>query len=93
VTFLLAQKVGTASATQTITLTNNMTTTVNFTSITKTGDYQEKNSCGTSLAAGGTCTVTVRFTPKTTGTRTGTVTINNDAPGSPEIVTLTGTGQ
>ena len=45
------------------------------------------------VAAGGNCTIGVRFTPASVGVKTGTVTINDDASnGSPQTVNLTGEG-
>src|SRR5439155_23219900 len=49
-------------------------------------------TCGTSLAPGTSCTTSVKFTPTTTGTRTGTVTVNDSATGSPQTISLTGSG-
>jgi Cep192 domain 4 len=45
------------------------------------------------LAAGSRCTISVRFSPTATGTRTGTLEIADNANGSPQTVTLTGTGR
>jgi hypothetical protein len=45
------------------------------------------------VAAGGSCTITVTFTPTAIGTRTATVNIGDADPTGPQIVTLTGTGQ
>ena len=62
------------------------------TNIAASGDYAQTNTCGTSVAAGANCTISVTFTPTATGSRTGAVTINDNAAGSPHIVSLTGTG-
>jgi len=87
-----SQKVGTTSNPQTVTVTNNQTTTVTISSITITGDFAQTNTCGTSLAAGASCTMSVTFSPTKTGTRRGTITIMDTAYGSPQTVSLTGTG-
>jgi hypothetical protein len=55
-------------------------------------DFTQHNDCGTSLPAGGSCTITVTFTPQVMGARSGTLTIVDNAPGSPRIVSLSGTG-
>src|SRR5438094_9136782 len=47
---------------------------------------------GRSVAAGASCMVSVTFTPTATGTRTGTVTLNDNAPNTPQRISLTGTG-
>ena len=87
-----SQKVGTTSNPQTVTVTNNQTTTVTISSITVSGDFTQTNTCGTSLAAGASCAMSVTFSPTKTGTRRGTITITDTAYGSPQTVSLTGTG-
>jgi hypothetical protein len=57
-----------------------------------TGPFSETNTCGTSLAAGATCSVSVKFAPTTAGAATGTLSVNSSAPGSPLTVALSGTG-
>jgi len=86
------QVVGSTSAAQTVTLTNNQNVTLNFGSIVASGDFAETHTCGAFIGAGGTCTISVTFTPTAVGNRTGTLTINDDAPGSPQTVSLSGTG-
>jgi hypothetical protein len=75
-----------------VTLTNSGTATLTLTSIVPSGDYAQTNTCGGSVAAAGNCTISVTFTPTATGTRTGAITITDNASGSPHMVTLTGTG-
>jgi hypothetical protein len=86
------QLVTTSSATMPVTLKNSGSTTLNITSITESGDFTETNTCGTSVPAGMTCTITVTFKPTATGSRTGTISVSDDANGSPQAVPLTGTG-
>jgi hypothetical protein len=62
-------------------------------SIVASGDFAVVGTCGTSLASGASCAVSISFTPTATGTRTGTLQFVDDASGSPHAVTLTGTGQ
>jgi len=45
------------------------------------------------VAAGGTCTVKVTFTPIAKGTRPGSIKIVDQDPNSPQVVSLTGVGQ
>jgi Abnormal spindle-like microcephaly-assoc'd, ASPM-SPD-2-Hydin len=91
--FLGTYAVGVTSPTQTVTLTNNQSVALNIANVTGSGDFtQTNNTCGSSVAAQGTCTFTVSFTPTGLGTRTGQIVINDDAAGSPQIVNLTGTG-
>ena len=51
---------------------------------------RQTNNCGSSIAANGSCTVSVTFTPTATGARTGTLTVN--AGGVTNTVSLSGTG-
>ena len=87
------QSVGTTSAAQSVTLTNTGNAALGITSITASGDFAETDTCGSSVAAGASCTINVTFTPTATGTRTGAVTVADNAAGSPQTVSLTGTGQ
>jgi probable HAF family extracellular repeat protein len=88
--------IGTMSPTQTVTLTNVGTTTLTITGIaitgTNAGDFAQTHTCGSSLAAGASCAISVTFKPTQIGTRTGTLSITDNAPGSPQTVSLSGTG-
>ena len=88
--------VGTPSAVQTITLSNTGNGALNLTSIaitgTNSGDFSQTNTCGTSVAAGANCSISVTFKPTATGTRSASVSITDNASGSPQSVGLTGTG-
>ena len=44
------------------------------------------------LASGASCTINVTFTPSTTGSVTGTLSITDNAAGSPQAVSLSGAG-
>ncbi|WP_176441854.1 choice-of-anchor D domain-containing protein [Granulicella rosea] len=86
--------IGGTSATQTFTVTNTSTVAITVNKIALTGDYaQTATTCGGSLAAAATCTITVDFVPTATGSRTGTLTVANSSTGDPALVsTLTATG-
>jgi Bacterial Ig-like domain (group 3)/Abnormal spindle-like microcephaly-assoc'd, ASPM-SPD-2-Hydin/Beta-propeller repeat len=90
------QAVGTTSPPQNVTLTNTGSTRLNFTGISVTGlnkaNFSETNTCGTSIAAKASCTITVTFTPTVTGTVKAPLVISDDGGGSPQYVNLTGTG-
>jgi hypothetical protein len=86
------QTVGTASAPQTVTLTNSGTAALNITSIASTGDFAQINDCGSVVAAGMSCSITVTFTPTQIGAAAGTITIVDDAADSPQAVSLSGNG-
>ncbi|MBZ5687435.1 MAG: choice-of-anchor D domain-containing protein [Acidobacteriia bacterium] len=71
---------GTTSAAKTFTLTNNMTVALTGISIGTTGDFAvSATTCTTSLGAEAKCTISVIFTPKATGTRTGTLSASDSA--------------
>ena len=90
------QVVGTTSAVQTVTVTSNGSSALVLSGVAVSGDYAETDTCGGStgitLQVGSTCTISVTFTPTTTGTRAGAVTIKDNVTGSPQTITLTGTG-
>ena len=86
------QLVGTKSAAQTVTLTNTGNATLSITSIAHTGDFSDTTTCGTTVVAGASCTITVTFTPTTVNARTGTLSVTDNAPASPQVVSLSGTG-
>src|SRR5208337_760057 len=85
------------STTQTVTLGNGGGAALSITGLAisgaDAGDFAEiADTCGSSLAAGGTCTIGVTFTPSTAGQRTATLSITDNASGSPQAVSLSGTG-
>jgi hypothetical protein len=92
------EQVGLPSQLQ-VTLTNTGDTNLNVTKIQITGnnaaDFTQSNTCGTppfSVTAGANCVFTVTFNPTWTGARSGLLNITDNATGSPQKVTLTGTG-
>jgi hypothetical protein len=91
-----SQNVHTTSAAQAVTLSNtgNAPMTVTGVSIsgTNSSDFTVTNNCPTSVAANGSCTINVTFTPSGSGTRTATLTISDSAPGGQQTVSLSGTG-
>jgi hypothetical protein len=85
---------GLISALQTITLSNPGTATTTLTGVTSTSaEFAiQSSTCGSSLAAGASCTVSVSFGPSASGARTGALSVASSAPGSPLAIALTGTG-
>ncbi len=87
---------GTSSSPLTITLFNDpndpKAATVNFTGNLVKGDYTETDDCGSSLAPGGSCTLTVTFRPGIVGFDPGTITITYPV-GQTQTVHLRGTGR
>ncbi len=87
-----SQAVGTTSPAQPATLKNTGSGPLSITSIAVSGDFAQTNNCGSKVNPGASCTLNVTFKPTATGTRSGALTINDDAAGSPHKVLLTGTG-
>lgn len=87
-----AYAVGMSSAPKTATLTNHGTTTLKIVTPQVSGDYRLSSICPRNLAAGASCNVGAKFTPTTTGTRYGSLTIANSDGSSPQVLNLTGVG-
>jgi hypothetical protein len=91
-----SQPVNSASATQTVTITNSGNAALSIAGITiggpNAGDFSQSNTCGSSVAAGGSCTIAVTFTPKSAGSRAGSSSIANNAAGNSQTISLGGTG-
>jgi len=94
-----ATAIGTPTVAQTITLTNNTNSAITFTKAVVLNpvpaaaavDFAVTNtSCGTAVPALGSCTLSVVFTPTVTA-ESGTLTITDSDPSSPQTVALTGT--
>jgi hypothetical protein len=86
------QTVGTTSGSQPVALHNTGTAPLTIAGIGYTTNFGETNNCGASVAANGSCTINVTFTPKAAGPLSGTLTINDNSNNSPQKVALTGTG-
>jgi PQQ enzyme repeat len=86
------QFINATSAPQNMVLTNNQSVTLKISSITTTTDFNQTNTCGSTLAAGAACTITVTFTPSEIIVRQGSLTISDNASSSPQQVPLSGTG-
>ncbi|MGB8411785.1 MAG: choice-of-anchor D domain-containing protein [Candidatus Binatus sp.] len=82
------------SAPQTITLTNPNLVPLSVTSVVPSGDFTTTNdTCsGTEVAASGTCSFGVIFTPSQTGTRTGAIVVTDDSVTPTQTITLSGIG-
>lgn len=76
-----------------VTLQNRGNATLSITSMTASDEFAETDNCGGSLAPSATCSISATFTPKAGGIRQGTLTIADDAPGSPQTIPLIGFGQ
>ena len=95
-----AERVGVKSNPQTVTIGNPSGTPITVKKPAISGadasDFAQTTTCPlspTTLAPGASCSVVVTFTPKATGSRTATLKITDSVPGSPQLVSLQGTGQ
>jgi hypothetical protein len=86
-----SQTVSTSAPAQLVRATNTGADPLTMT-ISVSGDFSQVNTCSNALNSGESCTIAVTFTPTTTGTRSGTLTLLDNAPGSPHSVSLSGTG-
>jgi hypothetical protein len=91
------QIVGTLSTGHTMTVSNRGTTTLNFTGISITGNNAADfiigaQTCGATLAASASCTVTVKFRPSLIGAESASLSFSDNGGASPQIVNMSGTG-
>ena len=88
------QVTGTASTAKTVTLKNtgNAALTVTAFPISGSASFSETSTCGSSLAAGATCTLSVVFAPQALGAQSATLSIDSNTSGAAPAVDLTGTG-
>jgi len=91
-----SEPVGASGSPQTVTLTNTSSMPLAISGISVTGldpvDFAEVNNCGTHVAPGSSCSVTITFTPAKKGTCTADLSISDNGGGSPQMVGLTGQG-
>lgn len=91
------QATGAASSPQTVTLSNTGNAALNISAISVQGsnaaDFPLTTNCPNSgaLAAGQMCTLTITFKPAAAGAKTASISITDDAPGSPHTISLSGT--
>lgn len=88
------QSVNTTSLPQSVTLSNTGIGLLTVSDVITSGDFAQTDNCGGSLPFGGSCTISVTFTPSVTGTRTGSLTFtdnSNGVAGSTQTIGLSGT--
>jgi hypothetical protein len=87
--------VGVRTAAKTVTVTNTSAARVFGLAWNVSGNQfavsNGTTTCGTSIAAGASCTIGVTFRPTTVGNKTSTLTVSWTGAGSPKAVALTGT--
>lgn len=92
------QLIGSMSSSQTVTMTNNGNGQLNISAIALQGansaDFPTTTTCQhpATLAKGQNCVLTVTFEPSAAGVRTASIAISDNAPESPQTVSLSGNG-
>jgi uncharacterized repeat protein (TIGR01451 family) len=88
------QVVGTTSDKMAVLITSTGTTDLTVTGLSASGDFAVAASDCTAqpIPPGQTCFISVTFSPTASGSRSGTLTINSNAPSSPNTLPLSGTG-
>jgi hypothetical protein len=87
-----SQAVGSASAAQSVTVSNTGGATASLSSVSAGAPFAETNTCGSSIAAGASCTVSVTFKPTAAGAASGNLTVASSATNPSLTVALSGTG-
>ena len=83
----------TRSAPEVVTLTNTGNAPLTISRISTTGDFRHTTTCGTTVAPGTNCTISIVFRPTDVGSRTGETRIVSNAASSPDLIRLSGTGK
>ena len=90
------QTVGIPSGPQMVALQNTGNINLAITAIQITGqnagDFSQKNNCPASLPPNNSCQVNVTFKPTAAGIRNASLSVTDNAPGSPQSAPLTGIG-
>ena len=86
------QSIGTTSAAQVVTLSNTGSAALTISNVVVSGDFAQLNNCPTSVPAGTNCTINVTFTPTAAGNRFGSISFTDSASSSPQVITVSGTG-
>jgi len=91
-----SQAVGLTSGSRLVTLSNTGSAALSVTGISLTGpqamDFSETHTCGPNLGIGESCSLSVTFIPSALGNRIASIGIRDNAFGSPQVITLNGTG-
>ena len=87
---------GITSATKTVTVTNTGTVVLPIISITLSGSnpgqFSQSNGCPAQMSVGGKCTISVKFKPTSTGSKSAILKVTPGGGASAKTVALSGTG-
>jgi hypothetical protein len=89
---LPVQLINTTGPPDVVTLTNNGTTALSIRSIKVSGEFQVSSTCGTSVAPGANCAISVVFRPTSVGTHSGLVTVVDSASSKAQVIEVSGSG-
>jgi 6-phosphogluconolactonase (cycloisomerase 2 family) len=86
---------GTSSTPMNVTVTNQGTAALHIANVAiggaNAGDFSFSDpACGSAIPIGASCIITVTFKPLAAGLRTASVGLTDDAPGSPQVINVTG---
>ncbi len=81
----------TTTAAQTVKITNTGANAMQMYGVTVSANFTQTNNCS-SIAPQASCSVNVTFSPKASGILTGSLSLNDNASGNPQLIALTGTG-
>jgi hypothetical protein len=87
-----AQLVGTTSLAQTLTATNTGTVELTLNPITVSSNFSESDQCLTTLQPGASCSISLSFSPTSTGTLSGSLVISDSSGLSSTLATVSGQG-
>ncbi len=86
------QAVGTTSPPLMVSLTNTGSKALKIASMKASAEFGVTSTCGTSVAAGAKCSISVTFSPTQKGAKQGTITIIDSASSKPQVIEVLGTG-
>jgi F5/8 type C domain/Pectate lyase superfamily protein/Abnormal spindle-like microcephaly-assoc'd, ASPM-SPD-2-Hydin len=86
------ENTGSTSSAQTVTISNTGSATAAISAVSASAPFGQTNTCGSTLAAGASCTASVTFAPTAAGSDSGNLTVSSNATNSTLSVALTGTG-
>ena len=86
------QTVGSSSASQLVTVVNSGTAALTIQNIAAAGNFTQTNTCSGAIAPETSCAINIVFKPASFGISSGTLTITDNAAGSPHILGLSGIG-
>ncbi len=84
--------IGNTTPSQTVTITNVGAAPLTSVAVTTSvSNFAQTNNCPATLAAGASCNITVTFSSATAGLVQGNIQISDNAPDSPQLISLSGT--